>query len=92
MKKSWVVEKRETVSLSTLWWLSFAGIKFADHLIFEILFISRGFNYAGIQYVNPLKVLRIEHLKRNVYVGVGLKNMKINYTNIYDDKTWNPYF
>ena len=58
----------------------------ADHLIFEILFISRGFNYADDQYVRSLKVLRIELLKRNVYVTVGLKKMKIIYANIYDDK------
>ena len=49
------------------------------------MFISRGFNYADDQYVKPLKVLRIEHLKRNIYVGVGLKEMKIIYTNIYED-------
>ena len=30
--------------------------------------------------------MRIELLKRNVYVAVGLKKMKIIYANIYDDK------
>ena len=63
------------------------GLNFADHLVFEILLISWGFNYADDQYVRPLKVLQIEHLKRNVYVGVGLKEMKVIYTNIYDDKS-----
>ena len=49
------------------------------------MFISRGFNCVDDQYVRPLKDFRIEHLKRNVYVGVVLKEMKVIYTNIYDD-------
>ena len=49
------------------------------------MFISQGFNYVDDQYVRPLKDFRIEHLKRNVCAGVGLKEMKIIYKNIYDD-------
>ena len=49
------------------------------------MLISLGLNYVDDQYVRPLKVFRIEHLKRNVYVGVGLREMKIIYTNTYDD-------